>query len=292
MDPLAKSETALHNRGDQVQIEQPSSQTSLWFGPTTHESQIKAPEGPNHEISSRDTISQSSTESEKKKEVSETKKDDPDKVTLQKVKEGRDELKTMWYDLSQLFNFNWLSRIFWKKGKSGSAVIKGADSFVQKPANPVNPRQGLIPPYEPKPVQSRQEGARNWWSALFMGQNWDDQEVDALFTMPAEDGKREVASLISEDSGLMREAKATLKSQQKNIRKFVHLVNQFRSGDPNPGMGTGKVKGASPSLRELRGEPQIRVYFIEEDNIIKVVGISHKGNQNAVIAKLIRRYPG
>lgn len=75
-----------------------------------------------------------------------------------------------------------------------------------------------------------------------MGQRWDDEEVDALFTMPAEDGKREVVSLISEDSGLMREAKATLRSQKDNVHRYVHLVSQFQSGDPNPGKGTGKIK--------------------------------------------------
>jgi hypothetical protein len=123
-----------------------------------------------------------------------------------------------------------------------------------------------------------------------MAKSWDGESVDALFTMPASAGKQDVVSLISENSGLMREAIATLKSQEKNIKKFVHLVNQFRSRDSNAGKGTGKVIGTS--VRELRREPQIRIYFIQENNIIKVVRISHKGNQDLVIAKLTKLYLG
>ena len=113
--------------------------------------------------------------------------------------------------------------------------------------------------------------------------SWDDDQVKEFFTRPAETDKLEVICEIDESPGLMKYARQTLKTRQ-NKTDLNRLLDRFRTGIDNPGIGTRSIETAY--LFELRAREGARCYFYKEDDIIKVVGISDKNNQDAVLAIL------
>lgn len=125
-------------------------------------------------------------------------------------------------------------------------------------------------------------------TALELAKKIPKQEVIELFTLPAENGKREISCKINEFNKFMSEAQTTLRDPQ-NRRGLIHLLEQYRRGNANPGSGTKPVPETLVS--ELRTKPGARVYFQETKDVIEVVAISDKNNQDVVIRALRSRYP-
>lgn len=87
---------------------------------------------------------------------------------------------------------------------------------------------------------------------------------------------------------LMREAKKILKDPV-NKSDFIHLVEEYRSGKTNIGIGTKPVPESC--LTELRTSRGISIYFREKNDIIEVIAISDKGNRERMISSLEDLYP-
>ena len=74
----------------------------------------------------------------------------------------------------------------------------------------------------------------------------------------------------------------------KNKRKIINLIDQQRSGNLNWGTVTRLI--SETCLSELKLAHRSRFYFQEKNDIIEMVAISNKKNQNAVIAILKSKY--
>lgn len=129
------------------------------------------------------------------------------------------------------------------------------------------------------------------WALAMKRRKASADEVEKFFTLPAEPNKMEVVCRIGDHDGLMRKARETF-NDPVNKRQSLHLVDQYRSGNPNPGIGTNPLIGTP--FYKLRAKKCVRLYIdteiVEEIKKIIVMGISDKDNQNSVIANLCYYY--
>jgi RHS repeat-associated protein len=95
-------------------------------------------------------------------------------------------------------------------------------------------------------------------------------------------GAKAVTSRIKESPRLAREADAAGKSHQQSLDR---LVDQLRSGNTNPGIGS---KPIGSGLSEARARDGARVYFRETESGIEILGKSSKSNQETVIKEVLR----
>jgi hypothetical protein len=151
---------------------------------------------------------------------------------------------------------------------------------------------GFTPPAQNKPdfknaMRQNIEAAKG---PLGMGKpKMSNEEVNALFTLPPEPNKLGVRCRIGEQKQLMDRAKDAL-TDQRIERGSIHLVDQYRTGNKNPGIGTTNLPGTV--LTKLRDRNGTRVHFyveeVNEKEQLVVVALSCKDeqNENAVISLL------
>lgn len=141
--------------------------------------------------------------------------------------------------------------------------LPGADAF-----------QARIP-------QHRQLGEQPRRNNLELGAKpkMTDAELNALVNRPGDpaNGKTEIISSIIDHKGLKRKTIEALQNP-KNVKDANNLINQFHSGNANPGTFTKKIKGFH-NMFELRSKHGTRVIFQNEGNAIRVFAILDKDNQ-------------
>ena len=100
----------------------------------------------------------------------------------------------------------------------------------------------------------------------------------------AEQCKLDIIYRIKENPALVREAQRMSKDQaaQKDVN---NLIEQLSLGNENPGIGNRRVKGLK-NVSEARGKNERRVYFLEKDGKIGILGKYNKDNQNKIIGIL------
>jgi putative component of toxin-antitoxin plasmid stabilization module len=91
---------------------------------------------------------------------------------------------------------------------------------------------------------------------------------------------RTIISRIKESSRLVKEAEVAGKSAQGSMDR---MVEQLKSGNMNPGIGT---KNIGDGIFETRAADGGRVYFRNTTAGIEILGKSTKANQDAVIKEI------
>lgn len=86
---------------------------------------------------------------------------------------------------------------------------------------------------------------------------------------------------------LRKEARKTL-ADKVNHRNAIALVEQYRSGNMNPGIGTSTIPGTK--LSELRSKSGTRVVFEPINNTLEIKGICDKNNQNKVFKQVRKEW--
>lgn len=168
---------------------------------------------------------------------------------------------------------------------SRSSWIPGVKGFTIWPNILNRPRSKPVP-QNPGSVNSDQN-QRSQYSFLELGKKkFSNEEVISTLNMAAEDGKIEVICDI-EIPALMRYARDTF-MDPKIKKDLVHLLEQYRSGNLQPGKGNKAIKGTG--LVELRGDSGARCYIeVKKDNIC-LKGISDKKNQDQVLDQIHTNY--
>lgn len=98
-----------------------------------------------------------------------------------------------------------------------------------------------------------------------------------------------VGSRISAHPGLVREAEQATRNPAVQ-REVNQLVEQFRNGNLNPGLGNRSLNFGG--VHEMRGRNGGRVYFRNVEGGIEILGKSDKSNQGRVISILRGLYGG
>jgi len=86
-----------------------------------------------------------------------------------------------------------------------------------------------------------------------------------------------VASKINQRNSLSKEASRLTGRVQNEVNS---LVNNFLSGNRNPGLGTKHLSG---NIYYLRGREGGRVFFREVNNTMQILGKATKANEQTVI---------
>ena len=153
----------------------------------------------------------------------------------------------------------------------------------------------LTPDIVEQAVRAFAEENNGYWLKLYhfagSGSPLEERLFDQLKAEHIEELKRfdkNALDLMREAEEFMREAKRPLHGSV-NTKNLVDLLEQYRSGIEHPSIGTRAVPGTC--LNELRAKRGGRLYFKEENDIIQVVGISHKGNRKEVLALLKLEHP-
>jgi hypothetical protein len=149
----------------------------------------------------------------------------------------------------------------------------------------------LTPDIIEQTVRAFAKENNGYWLKLYhfagFGSSLDESRFDQLRAEHIEELKRfdklNALDLRREAEELMREAKRPLHGSV-NKKNLVDLLEQYRSGIEHPSIGTRAVPGTC--LNELRAKRGGRLYFKKENDIIEVVGISHKGNRQKMLALL------
>lgn len=98
-----------------------------------------------------------------------------------------------------------------------------------------------------------------------------------------------IGSRIGAHPGLVREAERA--TQNPAVQREVNqLVEQFRNGNINPGLGNRSLNFGG--VHEMRGRNGGRVYFRNVEGGIEILGKSDKSNQERVIGILRELYGG
>ena len=96
-----------------------------------------------------------------------------------------------------------------------------------------------------------------------------------------------LCSRIAESKKLLREAKKTRKSLGPEIDS---LIKKLEAGHPNPGSGNKPIGKGISEARTVKGA---RVYFRRTvDDVVEILGISSKHNQESVIAEVLKVFGG
>ncbi len=112
-----------------------------------------------------------------------------------------------------------------------------------------------------------------WWS--WQGLQWSMQHSMILGDFSAGD----VTSLINESNSLIKAAEQA-GSDQAVQREIDNLIQQYLSGNENPGMGT---KHLVDDIFYLRGSNGARVFFRDANGVFEILGKASKANENQVI---------
>ena len=124
-------------------------------------------------------------------------------------------------------------------------------------------------------------------SALEMGKKMTGIEIQQMFTLPGGKGKFKIESNINATPGLLAEAIDACKNQRVT-RDFNPTITRVNNGNVNPGIGNRHIKGTT--VTEFRTDSGARIYFRRQGNVIQIVAISAKANQDPVIDKLRSLY--
>ena len=127
-----------------------------------------------------------------------------------------------------------------------------------------------------------------YWLKVYHFGGWEGAIDESIFDQLKEKKRKEEReSEKLEALELMLETKWTL-SDLANKTDLIDLVKQYRSKNRLPGIKTRAVPRTC--LTELRAKSGVRIYFQEKNDVIKVVAISDKDNQNEVIYMLRSLY--
>ena len=96
------------------------------------------------------------------------------------------------------------------------------------------------------------------------------------------------ASKIGENNNLVKEAEKAGKNQQVQ-NEMNHLINEFLSGNSNPGIGS---KNLFKDICYLRGRNGGRVFYRMTNGIMEILEKANKGNEQNVINILKKLYGG
>ncbi|MFI9452701.1 polymorphic toxin-type HINT domain-containing protein [Amycolatopsis sp. NPDC052450] len=98
-----------------------------------------------------------------------------------------------------------------------------------------------------------------------------------------------VTSMIDQDPLLVKAAESAGKNQRIQ-KEMDDLVQQFREGNTNPGLGNKALEGTD--IQYLRGRNGGRVFFRNTDEGMQIVGKADKANESRVIKRLKELYGG
>ena len=96
------------------------------------------------------------------------------------------------------------------------------------------------------------------------------------------------ASKIGENTNLVKEAEKAGKNQQVQ-NEMNHLINEFLSGNSNPGIGS---KNLFKDICYLRGRNGGRVFYRMTNGTMEILAKANKGNEQNVINILKKLYGG
>jgi hypothetical protein len=146
--------------------------------------------------------------------------------------------------------------------------------------------------FQPNIPQYRQLGAEPGRHSLglWAKPKLSEKDLRAMLNKPADlaSVKLQVDSKIFLYDNLTKEAQKTL-GDPLNRKTADALIEQYRSGNKNPGIGTEAIPGTK--LFELRGKYGTRVIMRVKDGIINVVAICNKKNQTKVF-EMVRKIFG
>ena len=100
--------------------------------------------------------------------------------------------------------------------------------------------------------------------------------------------KYKVASKINENTNLIKEAEKAGKNQQVQ-NEMNHLINEFLSGNNNPGIGS---KNLFKDICYLRGRNGGRVFYRMKNGAMEILAKANKSNEQNVINILKKPYRG
>lgn len=288
---MSKPETTQFPVEIQTQIEQVSLQPSLRIARTAREPEIKvvASENPNPEISSEGLFGQ----------PREVRNNNSSVAKIEKTKAFLEtRVGGSWNDpLNRIIRnriLEWLFRIVALFNKANSDNPANNDPTFHgfpnsrvftNPSGPRGPRPRAFvnPPAGP---QGRQYDPKA--SSLSMGKKKVlKSELETLLNQDAEFNEQNVKLKMEvrypemrKNNGAIKEALKTFIDDQDK-QDIENLIDRFRRGDPNPGIGTRPIDDTI--LFELRADHGGRVYFHRKNDILYVAGISAKGNQKKVL---------
>lgn len=152
----------------------------------------------------------------------------------------------------------------------GSWPLPGAKGFVNKDIP--------TPQRETKPYQKT--------SSLDMGRpKIRDEDLYDMVNLPAdvENHKLGTVSPITYNKKLKKVFKKTA-SKPKNQKEVGSLLEQVRSGNMNPGLGTRRIRKSN--LFELRGKSGTRILGRKRNQLIEVIAVFDKESQKEVLGEL------
>jgi hypothetical protein len=128
-------------------------------------------------------------------------------------------------------------------------------------------------------AEDEDDGDAFWLKVYHFG-GWEGAIDESIFEqIKAKKRKEERESKKLEALELLLETKCTLRDFV-NKTELIYLVEQYRSGNRLPGIKTRLLPRTC--VTELKARSGARIYFQEKNDIIEVVAICDKDNQNQV----------
>ena len=100
---------------------------------------------------------------------------------------------------------------------------------------------------------------------------------------PKGDGETQSKSRINENDRLAKEAEKMGKDP-KVQKEADELIEQYKNGNTNPGLGSKHLQG---DIYYLRGRNGARVFYRMKDGVMEILGKASKSNEQTVIDLVI-----
>lgn len=102
-------------------------------------------------------------------------------------------------------------------------------------------------------------------------------------------GKMKLQDKFMQHNKLMKESTNSLVIPE-NKQQAIHLMEQCRSGNLSPGIGSRKIEGTA-DLYELRAGSGTRIAYRRNGDTIEIWGIFDKKNQDRILPILQKLRP-